>query len=94
MRHERWAMFSAGLLIPSPLEPLQDARLHDAGVHLFLKREDQIHPEVPGNKWRKLKYNIIEAASSGQGTLLTLAVRIQITSGLLPPLATTVSSPR
>lgn len=27
-------------------------------VHLLVKRDDLIHPEVSGNKWRKLKYNI------------------------------------
>lgn len=31
-----------------------------------------IHPEVSGNKWRKLKYNIIEAARQDYHTLLTL----------------------
>lgn len=27
-------------------------------VQLFVKRDDLIHPEVSGNKWRKLKYTI------------------------------------
>lgn len=27
-------------------------------VRLLVKRDDLIHPEVSGNKWRKLKYNI------------------------------------
>lgn len=40
-------------------------------VELFVKREDNIHPFVSGNKYRKLKYNLIEAKKSGFKTLLT-----------------------
>ncbi len=41
------------------------------GIELFVKREDEIHPFVSGNKYRKLKYNIIEAQKLGFKTLLT-----------------------
>ncbi|MCB0463076.1 MAG: pyridoxal-phosphate dependent enzyme [Flavobacteriaceae bacterium] len=41
------------------------------GVELYLKREDKIHPFISGNKYRKLKYNIIEAKNQKQNTLLT-----------------------
>ncbi|WP_370480013.1 1-aminocyclopropane-1-carboxylate deaminase/D-cysteine desulfhydrase [Tamlana flava] len=41
------------------------------GVELFIKREDQIHPFVSGNKYRKLKYNLQEAEKEGFKTLLT-----------------------
>lgn len=40
-------------------------------IELFLKREDRIHPFVSGNKYRKLKYNLIEAEKQGFETLLT-----------------------
>ncbi|MCF7560590.1 pyridoxal-phosphate dependent enzyme [Sabulilitoribacter multivorans] len=40
-------------------------------VELFVKREDEIHPFVSGNKYRKLKYNLIEAKKLGIETLLT-----------------------
>jgi 1-aminocyclopropane-1-carboxylate deaminase len=36
-----------------------------------LRREDLIHPELPGNKWRKLKYNLVAAREQGAPTLLT-----------------------
>lgn len=36
--------------------PLDSAQFPN--VQLFVKRDDLIHPEVSGNKWRKLKYNI------------------------------------
>ncbi|HEY1917674.1 MAG TPA: pyridoxal-phosphate dependent enzyme [Streptosporangiaceae bacterium] len=50
------------LRLPSPLQPLDDEVLAAAGVHVWLKRDDLIHPELPGNKWRKLKYNLEAAA--------------------------------
>lgn len=40
-------------------------------VELSLLRLDQIHPEVSGNKWFKLKYNLHEAFSRGKDTVLT-----------------------
>ncbi|MEW5675010.1 pyridoxal-phosphate dependent enzyme [Flavobacterium enshiense] len=40
-------------------------------VQLFMKREDLLHPLVSGNKFRKLKYNLIEAKEKGLDTLLT-----------------------
>ena len=41
------------------------------GVSLFLKREDKIHPLVSGNKFRKLKYNLLEAKSTNAQQILT-----------------------
>ena len=41
------------------------------GVDLFLKREDNIHPIISGNKYRKLKYNIETAKNEGYKTILT-----------------------
>jgi len=41
------------------------------GIRLYIKREDLIHPFVSGNKYRKLKYNLIEAKQQGKHTLLT-----------------------
>ena len=39
--------------------------------NIYLKREDLIHPTISGNKWRKLKYNLLEANDLGFKTLLT-----------------------
>lgn len=39
--------------------------------NVFIKREDLIHPEISGNKWRKLKYNLLEAERLQKKTLLT-----------------------
>jgi 1-aminocyclopropane-1-carboxylate deaminase len=40
-------------------------------IELFLKRDDLIHPFISGNKYRKLKYNLIEAKHQNFKTLLT-----------------------
>lgn len=52
------------LKLPSPLEELHDSVIEKAGIRLFVKRDDFIHPTISGNKWRKLKYNI-EAFQKG-----------------------------
>ncbi|MFC5408710.1 1-aminocyclopropane-1-carboxylate deaminase/D-cysteine desulfhydrase [Larkinella bovis] len=40
-------------------------------IRLYLKRDDELHPFVSGNKWRKLKYNLVEARRLNYQTLLT-----------------------
>lgn len=41
------------------------------GITVHIKREDLIHPFVSGNKFRKLKYNLLQAKEEQQETLLT-----------------------
>ncbi len=43
----------------------------DSGISLYVKREDLLHPEVSGNKFRKLKYNLQAAINQKKHTLLT-----------------------
>ncbi|WP_371683005.1 1-aminocyclopropane-1-carboxylate deaminase/D-cysteine desulfhydrase [Flavobacterium sp. H122] len=40
-------------------------------VSLFIKREDLIHPYISGNKYRKLKYNLLDFESDGYDSLVT-----------------------
>ncbi|MFF3315653.1 1-aminocyclopropane-1-carboxylate deaminase/D-cysteine desulfhydrase [Streptomyces sp. NPDC003035] len=47
--------------LPSPLEPVEDERFTRHGLRLLLKRDDLIHPDLPGNKWRKLALNLRKA---------------------------------
>jgi 1-aminocyclopropane-1-carboxylate deaminase len=42
----------------SKLDLVNYPQLNKQNIKLFIKRDDLIHPEVSGNKWRKLKYNI------------------------------------
>jgi 1-aminocyclopropane-1-carboxylate deaminase len=40
-------------------------------ISLFIKREDLIHPFISGNKYRKLKHNLLQAKKEELPTLLT-----------------------
>ncbi|CAM3875224.1 1-aminocyclopropane-1-carboxylate deaminase/D-cysteine desulfhydrase [Flavobacterium sinopsychrotolerans] len=40
-------------------------------ISVQIKREDLIHPFVSGNKFRKLKYNLLQAKEENKETLLT-----------------------
>jgi 1-aminocyclopropane-1-carboxylate deaminase/D-cysteine desulfhydrase-like pyridoxal-dependent ACC family enzyme len=57
--------------LPSPLQELRDKRFTRHGVRLLLKRDDLIHPTIPGNKWRKLAPNLRTALEEGHTALLT-----------------------
>ncbi|MEU5639627.1 1-aminocyclopropane-1-carboxylate deaminase/D-cysteine desulfhydrase [Streptomyces milbemycinicus] len=57
--------------LPSPLQRVYDERLAERGVELWLKRDDLVHPAVPGNKWRKLAPNLKAALDQGHARLLT-----------------------
>ena len=41
------------------------------GICLSIKRLDQVHPRISGNKWYKLKYNLIDAKQHGYTQLLS-----------------------
>ena len=47
------------------------AILKEKGIKLFIKRTDQTHKHISGNKWYKLKYNLLEAKKLNKNTLLT-----------------------
>ena len=40
-------------------------------ITLHIKREDLIHPFVSGNKFRKLKYNLLQAKAEGKTKIIT-----------------------
>ncbi|MCK4562271.1 MAG: pyridoxal-phosphate dependent enzyme [Flavobacteriaceae bacterium] len=52
-------------------QPVLLPELEEFGISLFMKREDQIHPFISGNKYRKLKYNILKAKEQQKKNLLT-----------------------
>ncbi len=54
-----------------PNQELHFPFLYAKQLSLWVKREDLIHPEISGNKYRKLKYNLQEANRLGKNTLLT-----------------------
>ncbi len=57
--------------LTAPLQPIEHAILNNAGVRLWVKRLDLVHPIVSGNKWYKLKYNLQAAQQQGYEKLLS-----------------------
>lgn len=56
----------------SRLDQINDARLVQHNVQLWIKRDDLLHPIISGNKWRKLKYSLDHALSLGMDTLVSM----------------------
>jgi 1-aminocyclopropane-1-carboxylate deaminase/D-cysteine desulfhydrase-like pyridoxal-dependent ACC family enzyme len=62
------------MLPPAPPTRIQEWPLpaaRERNIRLLVKRDDEIHPHVSGNKWRKLKYNLLAARDAGFSALLT-----------------------
>lgn len=45
----------------SELQLLENSEWIHNDIQVFVKRDDLLHPEISGNKWRKLKYNVEQA---------------------------------
>jgi 1-aminocyclopropane-1-carboxylate deaminase len=56
----KFSVFNQQLVLPFPNE-----------ITLHIKREDLIHPFISGNKFRKLKYNLLQAKAEEKSKLLT-----------------------
>jgi 1-aminocyclopropane-1-carboxylate deaminase len=59
------------IFFPSPIQQITSEIARHAGVDLYVLRLDLMHPWVNGNKWFKLKYNLLEAKEKDFTTLLT-----------------------
>lgn len=57
--------------LPPFTQPIDNEITRHAGVELSVLRLDSMHPLVNGNKWYKLKYNLLEAKQQNLTTLLT-----------------------
>ena len=57
--------------IPSPILELSAPLYSENEVKVFLKRDDLIHSDISGNKWRKLKFNVEKFKSGRFEHLLT-----------------------
>lgn len=55
----------------SRLDIIEHPLLKERNISLWLKREDLLHDLISGNKWRKLKYNFLEARHGGFHKILT-----------------------
>jgi len=60
---------------PSPLQIIDDNKWDKKGVRLYIKRDDLLaaskNDPFCGNKWRKLKYNLLSAKEQGIRSILS-----------------------
>jgi 1-aminocyclopropane-1-carboxylate deaminase len=59
------------LQLPSKVQPIKYKLFEEKNINVFVKRDDLIHPIISGNKFRKLKFNLIKLNQKGYKTLLT-----------------------
>ncbi|MFN6515629.1 MAG: 1-aminocyclopropane-1-carboxylate deaminase/D-cysteine desulfhydrase [Nostoc sp. CreGUA01] len=59
------------IFTPPFVQQINSKIAHEAGVNLSVLRLDVMHPWVNGNKWFKLKYNLLEAKQKNFTKLLT-----------------------
>lgn len=59
------------LFLPSPLEEIHLPILTEKKIRVFVKRDDLIHPQISGNKWRKLKHNVLSFRDTKKDSIYT-----------------------
>ncbi|WP_371376608.1 1-aminocyclopropane-1-carboxylate deaminase/D-cysteine desulfhydrase [Thalassotalea aquiviva] len=59
------------LKILSPIVNIDLPCLKKHKITLIIKRDDCIHPIISGNKWRKLKYNLVEAKAQNKSIIIS-----------------------
>lgn len=64
-------MEMSSIFLSPPLEKISHQIANSAGVELYVLRLDIIHPQINGNKWFKLKYNLLEAKEKNYSSVLT-----------------------
>lgn len=57
--------------IPTPLIEIYEPIFTQKKLKVFVKADFLTHPQLSGNKWRKLKYNLEAAANCGKNKLLS-----------------------
>ncbi len=57
--------------LPSPVERIELPLFKEKGLDVFVKRDDLIHSDISGNKWRKLKWNIAQAQKRRNQQIIT-----------------------
>ncbi len=55
----------------SPLEAIAEHPGKEAGICLFVKRDDLLHPDIQGNKWRKLAPVLAKIKETHPGGIIT-----------------------
>ena len=57
---------------PSLLTKIDQPLCAQFDIELWMKRDDQLHPVISGNKWRKLKFILDHALYSGADTIISM----------------------
>lgn len=57
--------------INSPVEKLHFELFKQKKIQVYIKRDDQIHPYISGNKWRKLKFTLNDAVQKNKTHLVS-----------------------
>lgn len=55
----------------SPEQPLHMNWSNPHQCHVTVKRDDLLHPIISGNKWRKLKYNLLNAVKQNTSHIIS-----------------------
>lgn len=53
------------------IQQINTTFLKERDIYLGIKRDDLLHPQISGNKWRKLKYNLARMQELNKTELLT-----------------------
>jgi 1-aminocyclopropane-1-carboxylate deaminase len=61
----------SSIFLPPPIQKINSEIAANAGIKLSILRLDLMHPQINGNKWFKLKYNLAEAKEKNFSTILT-----------------------
>jgi len=59
------------MTVLSTLQPINHPTFTQHKISVQVKRDDQIHRIISGNKWRKLKYNLLHAKANGAKGIIT-----------------------
>ena len=54
-----------------PIDKIESDFLKKHEIELYVQREDLLHPEISGNKWRKLMYNLLEYQKGNYKRIIT-----------------------
>ena len=55
----------------SPVQKIEHPIFSEHNIEVFVKRDDLIHPIISGNKWRKLKHNLLSVKAQNKHKLLS-----------------------
>jgi 1-aminocyclopropane-1-carboxylate deaminase/D-cysteine desulfhydrase-like pyridoxal-dependent ACC family enzyme len=56
----------------SQVQKLEDPLFLSKKVEIYILRDDLLHPGISGNKWRKLKYNLLDLDQQNIRTVVTV----------------------